>query len=98
MAEVDLPAAFFGAAGGFARLVLDLADGILYLALDLLSLAFDFHLGVAKGLAGFLLDAANGFLGGTGDAILVHRNLLASRNGVRDRTSLSHSMFLAISL
>ena len=68
--SVDLPAALFDATGGVIHRVLDLAGRVLDLALDLLGLAFCFHLGVAKSLAGLLLDAADSLLGRTRDPIL----------------------------
>src|SRR3569832_1066511 len=62
---------------GVARGVLDAADGVLRLALDLVGLAFGLKLGVAGDLAGGFLDGTLGLIGRAVDPILVHNMLLA---------------------
>jgi hypothetical protein len=85
-----LPAALVASALGFAsgvfRRILGTADRVLDLAFGFLDLALDFHLLVAENLACLFLDAADGFLGSTADAILVHDRLLRDCGAV-DRTS-----------
>src|SRR5476649_1039994 len=60
-------------AGLFAlQRVLQTADGVLDLALDLIGHAFGLQLAVADGLAGSFLDLALDLAGRAFDAILVH--------------------------
>src|ERR1041384_3754101 len=67
--------------------VLETANRVLNLALDLVGLAVRLELGIADRLAGDLLDGAFDFLRRSGDPILVHGDVLQSEqpspNGVR---------------
>src|ERR1700735_2909496 len=56
----------------FLERVLQAADGVLDLPLDLVGLAIGGHLGVTGGFADSFLDGALGLFGGADDAILIH--------------------------
>src|SRR5882724_8912005 len=63
-------------ADDFANGVLDMADRTLNSAFRLVSFAFSFRLGVAKSLAGLLLDFAGDFFHPSCNAIFVHDQFL----------------------
>jgi hypothetical protein len=78
--------------------VLDAADGVLNLTLNLVGVAFGLQLGVADRLADHLLDCALDLLRRSDDPVLVHSCILRYSLPERERIKLRRELVVVVDL